>query len=379
MGQEPRLSRKKKLVFALVCLGVSLLAAEAVHRLLSGQRYARQQARFDAQAFYAEHPVLPYVLRAGRYENQSPGWEAVAEAYRARGETPVDFVFEVNEHLMRGPPVREPRPDIRLLCIGASTTFGTGCPADSLTYPGQLQTRLQGRFPRSSLEVLNAGVPRYRSSESILNLRRLASLEPDFVLLYHAINDIVWCDDTAHYAEPEGQPRPLTRLEKLRLQAGSFLLEDVWNRLTGVYPEKGARGTGFVNYPEAHSVFEGNMRRLVHLSRELGAQPVLLTFATRLRDDLNAEQQADVVGGVLFTNYFPDYASMQAALKKYNEMIRRLAAEERVPLIDLEGTLPTDARYWTDFCHLTDEGTALMIDRLEPGMVAALESWLAGH
>lgn len=378
MAQEPRLSGRKKLIFGLICLAVSLLAAEGVHRLLSGQRYAKQQARFDAQGFYAEHPVLPYVLRPGRYANQSPGWQAVAEAYRARGETAPDFVFHVNQHLLRGPPVLE-NPGLRLLCVGASTTFGTGCAADSLTYPGQLEQRLQARFPDRGIEVLNAGVPRYRSSESILNLRRLAELEPDFVLVYHAINDIVWCDDSVHYADPEGQPRPLTRLEKMRLQAGSFLLEDAWNRLTGVYPEKSARGTGYLNYPQSHAVFERNIRRLVSLSRELGAQPVLLTFATRLRDDLSAAQREEVVGGVLFTSYFPDYPSLDAALKKYNGMIREVATAEGVPLIDLEGTLPSDARYWTDFCHLTDEGTRLMIDQLEPGMVVALESWLAGQ
>ncbi len=366
MAEAPRLSAGKKALFALVCLGLCLVVAELVHRVIAWRRYAKYRDRFESQVYYAAHDVLPYVLRPGTWTNDDWGGAL------AGPDTVGSFTFTVNERRLRGPA---PAPDFpaegtRILCLGGSTTFGTGCRADSLSYPGQLEARLRGRFPGRPLEVLNGGVPRYRSAESLLNLGRLADLAPDLVLIYHGINDIVWCDPGAHYADPENVPRERLRHERAEEKASVFLVQELWRQATGYYPEKYERGTGYVHYPEARESFRGNLTRMVEKTRGLGGEAVLLTFATRLRDELSAEERQAVVDGPLFQDYFPSYEAMDEALKAYNGIVREVAEATGAPLIELEGLLPSEGRYWTDFCHLSAEGTALMIDRLEEPLAA---------
>src|SRR5205823_1433580 len=54
---------------------------------------------------------------------------------------------------------------IRILCLGDSFTFGM-TPLDQ-SWPKILERRLQRRFPGRSLEVINAGVPRYSTYQEL--------------------------------------------------------------------------------------------------------------------------------------------------------------------------------------------------------------------
>ena len=89
--------------------------------------------------------------------------------------------------------------------------------------------------------------------------------------------------------------------------------------------------------------FERNLRNLITLAQANDVQVVLSTWA-----------------------YFPDAVNnfeymtrphMQSGVAEHNEIIRRIAAELDLPLIDLAETMPVDDTLWQDGLHMTPAGT----------------------
>jgi hypothetical protein len=95
----------------------------------------------------------------------------------------------------------------------------------------------------------------------------------------------------------------------------------------------------------------------------MGAPPVVMTLPTVVRPDMTAEDLRR--SGVVFP-YFPsayavgDFLDLLAA---YNRSIRRLAADEGVPLVDLARSfeaLPDPRPYFYDTMHTNTKGMGLL-------------------
>src|SRR5262245_25410501 len=130
---------------------------------------------------YMPHPYVGFVLR--------PGFESRAESRRR---------VHINSLGMRGAEMAAKKPPgtYRILCLGGSTTFGTGATADDKAYPAQLERLLNAHAAAQPggaplhYEVGNCGVSGYSSAEDLVNLEmRLLELEPDAILLYEGAND----------------------------------------------------------------------------------------------------------------------------------------------------------------------------------------------
>ncbi len=360
--EKLRISPKKRVLFGLILVLVGWGIAEGVHHFIATNRFKRVKARFESQKIYREDDRLGYSLKPGTWTNLSPGWEAVVQA--DGGKVAEEFIFTVNSREFRGPNFTIPRPPktVRLVCFGGSTTFGTGCPRDDQTYPQLLARALNEKSSDQKIEILNAGVPGYRTTESIINLNKFSKNEVDIALLYHAINDIVRGDDGKFYSEPLQHSRPPSRVERYRRRMRSSLFEVLISKIVGSEEKKIRKGTGLLQYPNIDEGFETNLKSWVQLCHKKGIVPVLLTFETRLKPNLNEEQKDELLAGPIFKIYFPTYSQMAEALKKYNQIIRKVAESEGVALIDLEGKIPYSKENWIDFCHLNARGTRLMVD-----------------
>lgn len=105
-----------------------------------------------------------------------------------------------NSHGLRGPEVTLEKPDgtYRVVCLGGSSTYGTGPRTFAATWPARLQKYLQGLSGAVDVEVLNGGAPGWTTFESIGNLAfRMLDFDPDLVIVYHTANDAiaaVWDD-----------------------------------------------------------------------------------------------------------------------------------------------------------------------------------------
>lgn len=86
-----------------------------------------------------------------------------------------------------------PKPDdtYRIVALGGSTTHGWISTRDE-AYPAVMENHLHDTYGYDQTEVINAGVPTYTAIHSSINLQtRVAELEPDMVILYHAVNDTI--------------------------------------------------------------------------------------------------------------------------------------------------------------------------------------------
>jgi lysophospholipase L1-like esterase len=96
----------------------------------------------------------------------------------------------INAQGLRGPEIgKKQQGEIRILCLGESTTFGIKVD-QGRDYPHVLESLLRKQFPERNITVINAGVVAYSSYQSWqFLLKRGLRLEPDIVVLYHEVND----------------------------------------------------------------------------------------------------------------------------------------------------------------------------------------------
>jgi len=320
------------LVVTSTVVEVALRAWDATHQRSPGLGAVR---KYGGEPIYSPHPYLGYVLNPAHERN------------------------EVNALGLRGPAI-EPGPHpgvVRVLCLGGSTTYGAGLPAEK-AYPARLQQHLDAAAPEGlRFEVLNGGVPGYTSIDSLVNLElRLLALEPDVVLVYHGVNDARlvqargYRPDYAHIRSPWRDPRdqvsPLDRWLVLRWRTWAWLTELTGRGFSAMSLENLVFVEGFEDRmlppePEVNRAgvadFLRNLRNIVAVARASGAQAGLMTFATR-----RAEGDTEV--------------ALQPCIDAMNAGIVALAAEQGVPLFDLQAAIGGQWDLYSDYVHCTAEG-----------------------
>ena len=364
-------SFRRKALLALSAVVLVLAALEAAARLYL--RYLAPPERFLKYASIGQLASRPDVrprLMPHRYlgYTTTPGYSQGPNRHNALG--------------FRGPElvVSKPATAFRIACLGGSTTYGQGVEDWRLTYPALLEDSLRA-WGVSQVETVNAGVPGYSSYESLINLEfRVADLQPDVLFFYEAINDIpprlVWppsayAGDNSGYVAARWSPGKSSFLEgstlarvlmiKLGLilpqttlgralgpqPATSYLSPFILQRLHGTYPSGPFRSVSARTMLDSNPprYWERNLRLLVAVARARGMRPVLATFA------YSKAFPADPFTGT------PEY---REAIPEHNAVMRRLATELQVPLVDLAKTMPDERRYFTDGVHFTAEGNGVM-------------------
>ncbi len=222
------LSRRKKVVYALFALLLSLVLVEGGLRILFAFKVGPRVLLYGTSVFRNQAVVqaAPGGLElAGEFNAHRKGdHQAVGNTDQAVGtaaggyekyfpnETKFDFDeqgqrFEVsiNEHGFRGKGFSvEKRPGVvRVVTLGASSTFGY-YDRDDETYPHYLETNLNRDGGGRTFEVLNLGIPHLTSAQ-ILELFRADALplDPDVVTFYEGLNDSSLMPDAAWQARTE--------------------------------------------------------------------------------------------------------------------------------------------------------------------------------
>src|SRR5688572_15098878 len=183
----PELGTGKKLVFSTVLIVALLVVCEAAVRVRAWMRYGSISAS-------VRDPMLMYDRDADLYVPR-PGYEM--EGGRIN--------IKINSLGFRGDEFTREKPPntIRIVCLGASTTFNTEVSSNHATWPHRLQEKLQAAYPGVRIEVINAAVGGYVAADSLKNLRhRVLPLDPDLVIYYEANNEIV--RDTGELAARSG-------------------------------------------------------------------------------------------------------------------------------------------------------------------------------
>ncbi|MHC5210479.1 MAG: SGNH/GDSL hydrolase family protein [Planctomycetota bacterium] len=340
-GGAARWIRRGALVLVLVALG-----AEGGLRVYAGLRGLDVE-----QAFGRPHPE---------------GGLFVPHPYTAFGLRPVPGSPDNNAYGMRGPERSPPKPPgvVRILCLGGSTTYGSGLDADE-AYPARLAAALARDAPEGTrYEVLNCGVPGYTSIESLVALElRLLDFDPDGIVVYHGINDARMIQtrgfrpDYTHMRRTWRDPDISTMEWWLLRHSRAY----AWLAHTLGFGLKSVRLEELVFVEEAPTLYRSpdedgvnqrgvaaflrNIRHMVALARAQGVDVVLTTFAMRELPGKPRPEQ----------DYAPTVAAMNRQLAGYAE-------REHLPLVDMAAGLNRRADLFYDAIHFNARGTEAQAD-----------------
>lgn len=106
--------------------------------------------------------------------------------------------------------------------------------------------------------------------------------------------------------------------------------------------------------------YENNLTTFVAICRANGIKPVLMTQFNRI-------VESELSGNKAFKNYLDKLSKLNISIvefctqyRRMNEIVRKVAAQENVMLIDLDKHIPKEKTYIYDMVHLTPVGSQLV-------------------
>ncbi|HEX5070892.1 MAG TPA: SGNH/GDSL hydrolase family protein [Vicinamibacterales bacterium] len=312
---------------------------------------------------------------------------------------PAMAVDHVNSQGFRGDDLAVPKPagTFRIFAIGGSTTLGVSNPyAES--YPYLLQTLLREKYPHVNIEVFNAGCPWYTSAHALVSYAvEVRQYEPDLVIFFEAINDLVrsfsppWLakgdfkPDYSHYLGPYA--RLLGPNAEFVDPPSSSL---AWNTLTGWLrgspdpfnvrnPDNVAKVAArlqAIDRPAFRSLpsFRQYSDAIIHFVQADGHAIITASQASLYREDLSAEDKRALWFAPLLCadhGTCPSLTAMTQGMAAYNAAAREIAATRKVPFIDFASAVPKTREYFSDDVHLKKAGNAVLAQKAAEAIEAA--------
>ena len=281
--------------------------------------------------------------------------------------------ISVNSLGFRGPPLQQPKPggDLRIAFLGASTTFCAEVSGDNMTWPHLVTATIQQEYPGIRVDYINAAVPGYAAKTSLLNFRkRVAPLQPDVTVIYHATNDLSW--ETRLLAQDQGIYAERGSNKNSWLAEHSHLWYLVVKNLQIKKAQKDASGASErldFSADELGENFRKYMMQLVNAAKEISDVVAVATFSYQIRPEHSAEQQLAASASALYYMPFMDPQGLLEAFGRYNQIITEVANETGAILIDDEAVVPGDSEHFNDTVHFKDAGSQIMAERVSEALL----------
>jgi lysophospholipase L1-like esterase len=254
-----------------------------------------------------------------------------------------------------------PKPPhvFRILCLGGSTTKGE---LSTEPYPALLEKMLSARYPGSTIEVVNGGHFFYTTQHSIIEyLFDLKELEPDVIIFFEAINDLM-----ASFTSPPYSSSPYRKdyghflgwIGGLRYQKSfeQFLAQFFYMDLRRPIPKP----ISFTDFKSRHS-FARNVETIIEIAKWSGITLVLSNQAHCFSNENTND--VDFLG---FQKYFlidnknyADEKSWYAAMELFNKTIQDTANKYSIPFVNQEEAFRGKRSLFTDSVHMTTEGNRI--------------------
>lgn len=256
---------------------------------------------------------------------------------------------------------------LRILTLGGSTTAWKG--SDGRGWTDILSEQLTASLHGRPVELRNSATEWYTTAHSLIHYQlNLDEVEPDIIIIMHAINDLLINADFSYYSSGTFRSDyghfhgPLQRILYRRdepLQIIMNFLQAAWyHQPRTVIETKQFAGK---------DAYRRNMQRLIAHAVRAGSRVVLLTQPYLYRPALS-EEEFDHLYMVRREAIGPDKQwSLHTALsgmEQYNEEVRQLASEGSTHIFDLEQYIPKTLEFFQDDVHYTDKAHAVIASEL---------------
>lgn len=228
-----------------------------------------------------------------------------------------------------------------LAAVGDSNTLGWGG-AKGAHWPGDLERLLRAEDNRH--RVVNAGVWGYSSHQGVARLGQVLAFEPDLVTISFGSNDAhaAGVADRAYSGDP-------TRPPAWKRVAGGLRLGRIALGALAAVGHGRASGSEPIRRV-ALDDYRANLRRMIAMTREAGARPVLLTRP--------------------YLDSVPQPPRWKELAPRYNAATVEVGAAESVPVVDFYSLFKTRDDLFADESHFTADGHSLaakiLLQRLRP-------------
>jgi hypothetical protein len=135
---------------------------------------------------------------------------------------------------------------------------------------------------------------------------------------------------------------------------------------------------------QGEQVFTSMLQDFVDATRAIGSVPVLTTFATSHTRKQLAVFPHDIALGLFKYSSFLSVEGWVTSVERLNAVVRQVASQEGIMLIDVEGAVAGRPEFFRDFVHFTPAGheavartmrdALIKLEREEPALSAVQRS-----
>ena len=343
-----RIPTRRKILYAGVLLFLLFLLCEGGLRVRAWMKYGSPAAG-------VRDSLISYDPAAGIY-TPTPGYEVKGG----------NIHIKINSLGFRGDEFTRTKPanTVRIVVLGASTTFNSEVSSNDATWPARLQAKLRTSNPGVNVEVINASLGGYRSNENLKNLRhRVMPLDPDLVIYYEANNEIA--ADTGELAQRMGLASTSRQSALVATLSKYSLMFDLAYKNLAILVRSRASSAGKIDRipPELPNHF---ISVLDEMRATLAAKKIpfmLSTFIVKYRR--NQDRATQIANADVAFYYMPwmSIDGMLDAMDVYNQAILDYAKRQNLPVVDDREAIPPDAEHFSDCMHLIDKGAEAMAER----------------
>lgn len=269
----------------------------------------------------------------------------------------------------------------RIVCIGGSTTYTSFIEDYKKSYPYLMEQELKAEGYKN-IEVINSGSGGWRSYESLINLQfRLLELDPDLIIIYHSVNDImsrfVWPPEK-YRADNSGHLTPrFTRIFMPSFFENSTLVRSLlilgnyirphaaMSRINNKFNKKTFFGKEFTYQKEKGNYPQGIFTEVPAIEMLKKNKPIY--FENNIRSIVNISQTNNVevlISSFAYSEKFTDRAKSSSeeflyAYAEQNKILQEISIQTNAYFFDFAKAFPKSKHYYQDGHHVTEEGAKL--------------------
>jgi hypothetical protein len=316
----------------------------------------KKRIAFD-ELYIEPHPYLPYVYKKNFKGPKSSRlkYPLCTDYYSAELKSN-NIRFYDGSNGDREVVIPKPKGLIRIICMGSSTTGNYISENNkNYSYPIELEKELKKKY-KKNIEVNNCAMGGYNSAELIVQfILNIIDTKPDYLIITPGFTDIKsyftpnYDSDYSHsrknLAEIYWRILVQSKIPKPPLQYIDFIINEwfpEFNMRNNVLDAVSKGGLDVKIKPEKGlEIFRRNLKIIVDLCKTNDIELVLCTYCMYLYDEIKNDQISSL--------YYK-------TVLKENKIIKNLAIENNLLLIDNASLMPKENSNFVDSIHYTIKG-----------------------